>query len=65
MPTNDDTFLPFSLPSVCQKKVTAAFDGGRLSSHGGVLLLSGADRRLGASSPETPVFQALALQSPL
>jgi hypothetical protein len=43
---NDDTLLPFSLPSICQKKVTAAFDGGRLSSDGGVLLLAGADRRL-------------------
>jgi Transposase DDE domain group 1 len=42
----DDTLLPFSLPSICLKKVTAAFDGGRLSSDGGVLLLAGADRRL-------------------
>ena len=24
--TDDDTLLPFSLPSICQKKVTAAFD---------------------------------------
>jgi hypothetical protein len=48
MPTAaDDTLLPFSLPSICQKKVTAAFDGGRISSDGGVLLLAGADRRLG------------------
>ena len=39
--------LPFALPSICQKKVTAAFDGGRISSDGGVLLLAGADRRLG------------------
>jgi Transposase DDE domain group 1 len=42
----DDTVLPFSLPSICQKKVTAAFDGGRISSDGGVLLLAGADKRL-------------------
>jgi hypothetical protein len=42
----DDTLLPFSLPSICLKKVTVAFDGGRLSSDGGVLLLAGADRRL-------------------
>jgi hypothetical protein len=48
MPTDtDDTLLPFSLPSICQRKVTAAFDGGRISSDGGVLLLAGADRRLG------------------
>jgi hypothetical protein len=26
--TDDDTLLPFSLPSICQKKVTVAFDGG-------------------------------------
>ena len=45
--TDDDTLLPFSLPSICQKKVTAAFDGGRISSDGGVLLLAGADKRLG------------------
>jgi hypothetical protein len=44
---NNDTLLPFSLPSICQKKVTAAFDGGRISSDGGVILLAGADRRLG------------------
>ena len=43
----DDTLLPFSLPSICQKKVTAAFDGGLISSDGGVLLLAGADKRLG------------------
>jgi hypothetical protein len=30
--TDDDTLLPFALPSICQKKVTAAFDGGRISS---------------------------------
>ena len=43
----DDTLLPFSLPAVQRKKVTAAFDGGRLTSDGGVLLLSGAEQRLG------------------
>ncbi len=48
MPANhDDTLLPFSLPSICQKKVTAAFDGGRISSDGGVLLLAGADKQIG------------------
>jgi len=43
----EDTLLPFSLPAVCRKKVTAAFDGGRLTSDGGVLLLAEAERRLG------------------
>ena len=48
MPTDDnDTLLPFALPSLCKKKVTAAFDAGQISSDGGVLLLAGADKRLG------------------
>jgi hypothetical protein len=44
---DDDTLLPFTLPSICRKKVTAAFDGGTISSDGGVVLLAGADKRLG------------------
>jgi hypothetical protein len=48
MPANaDDTLLPFSLPSIRKKRVTAAFDGGLISSDGGVLLLAGADQQLG------------------
>ncbi len=43
----DDSQLPFSFPAVCRKKVSAAFDGGRLTSDGGVLLLAGAEKRLG------------------
>jgi hypothetical protein len=43
----DDTILPFSFPAVAGKKVTAAFDGGRLTSDGGVMLLAMAERRLG------------------
>ena len=35
----NDNFLPFSFPAVERKKVTAAFDGGRISSDGGVMLL--------------------------
>ena len=44
---HDDTSLPFSLPSVGRKKLTAAFDGGTLSSDGGVFPLAAADKRLG------------------
>ena len=43
---HDDTMLPFSLPSVGGKKVLAAFDGGRLTSDGGAMLLALAERRL-------------------
>lgn len=38
---------PFGFPAVCRKKVTAGFDGGRLTSDGGVLLLSLAERHRG------------------
>lgn len=44
---NDDSAITFTLPSVRAKKVTAAFDGGRLSSDSGVMLLALAERRRG------------------
>jgi len=43
----DDSLLPFCFPAVQHKKIAAAFDGGRISSDGGVMLLAQADRRLG------------------
>ncbi len=43
----DDNLLPFCFPVVRRKKITAAFDGGRISSDGGVMLLAQAERRLG------------------
>ena len=54
----DDTLLPFALPSVQRKKLTAAFDGGRLSSDAGVLLLGLAERRIGVAEklpPKLPI----------
>jgi hypothetical protein len=41
---DDHTLLPFSLPAVRRKKVNVAFDGGALSSDGGVLVLRDAER---------------------
>src|ERR1035437_10187272 len=38
---------PFSFPTVGRKKVVAAFDGGRITSDGGVMLLGAAERKLG------------------
>ena len=43
----DDTLLPFDLLAVRRKKVTAAFDGGLISSDGGLVLLREEERRLG------------------
>jgi len=47
---HDDSLLPFDLPALCRKKVTAAFDGGSISSDGGLVLLREAERRLGLSA---------------
>jgi len=44
---DEDSLLPFSLPAVCRKKVSVAFDGGLLSSDGGVMVLRDVERRLG------------------
>jgi len=44
---SDTSQLPFGLPAVCRKKLTVAFDGGSLSSDGGLLLLREAERRAG------------------
>jgi hypothetical protein len=41
----DDTLLSFTFPAIKPKKVIAAFDGGRLSSDGGVTLLALAEKR--------------------
>ena len=40
------TLLPFDLPAVQRKKVTADFEGGPISSDGGLVLLREAERRL-------------------
>jgi hypothetical protein len=41
-----DTIETFAFPAVGRKKVTAGFDGGRLTSDGGVILLAAAERRM-------------------
>jgi hypothetical protein len=44
---HDDTVEPFVFPAIGRKKLTAAFDGGRLTSDGGVMLLAAAERGMG------------------
>ena len=41
----EDNLLPFNFPAVERKKVTAAFDGGRITSDGGVMLLAAVEER--------------------
>ncbi len=61
---SQDTLLPFSFPVVERKKVTAAFDGGRMTSDGGVMLLGAVERRIGIArtlaaliaDPRNPLF---------
>ncbi len=42
-----DSAAVISFPAVSRKKVAGAFDGGRLTSDGGVLLLAQAERAMG------------------
>jgi len=43
----ENSVAGFGFTAVCRKKVTSAFDGGRLTSDGGVLLLAQAERVMG------------------
>ena len=52
----NNTILPFWFPAVSRKKITAAFDGGRLTSDGGVMLLGLADRRIGVADKLSSAF---------
>jgi Transposase DDE domain group 1 len=52
----ENTLLPFSLPSVRRMTVTAAFDGGRIISDGGVLLLSAIDTKIGVAVRLAPLI---------
>src|SRR5258705_13754507 len=56
---SDDTIEPFGLPAVGRKKLTAAFDGGRITSGGGVMLLAAAERRIGIAQTLAPFIADL------
>lgn len=43
---SEDSLLPFDLSAVQRKKLTVCFDGGQLSSDGGLLLLREAERKI-------------------
>ncbi|MGH6878706.1 MAG: transposase, partial [Rhizomicrobium sp.] len=47
---SEDTPLPFNLPAVARKKLSVGFDGGMLSSDGGILLLRDVERRIGIAA---------------
>jgi hypothetical protein len=51
-----DTIEPFGFPAVGRKKLIAAFDGGRLTSDGGVMLLAAAERRIGIAATLAPLI---------
>jgi len=45
----DATSKAFGFPAVGRRKITWAFEGGRVTSNGGVMLLGAAERRLGVA----------------
>jgi len=47
---------PFGFPAIERKKVVAAFDGGRITSDGGVLLLGVVERQLGIADTLAPLI---------
>jgi hypothetical protein len=53
---SEDTIRPFGFPAVGRKKLIAAFDGGRLTSDGGVMLLAAAERRIGVAATLAPLI---------
>src|ERR1700712_692231 len=61
---SDDTIQPLGFPAIDRKKGVAAFDGGRIPSDGGVLLLGVVERQLGIAAklarliadPRNPAF---------
>jgi Transposase DDE domain group 1 len=52
----EDTLLPFNFPAVERKKVSAAFDGGRVTSDGGVILLAAFEKTLGIADRLAPLI---------
>jgi hypothetical protein len=52
----DDTIEPFGFPAVGRKKLTAALDGGRITSDGGVMLPAAAERRVGIAGELAPLI---------
>ena len=52
----EDNLLPFNFPAVERKKVTAAFDGGRITSDGGVMLLAAVEKELGIAERLAPLI---------
>jgi hypothetical protein len=47
---SNDTILPFGFPAVGRKTLITAFDGGRITADGGVLLLGRVERQLGIAA---------------
>src|ERR1700709_148322 len=52
----NDTTVPFGFPAVARKKITAAFDGGRITSDGGVMLLAAFEKTVGIAERPAPLI---------
>ncbi|MBN8889478.1 MAG: transposase [Rhodospirillales bacterium] len=52
----ENTLMPFPLPSVHRRKVTAAFDGGPMTSNGGVMLLAAIKASIDIAARPAPLI---------
>jgi hypothetical protein len=55
-PTLENSLLPFSFPAIERKKVTAVFDGDRMTSDGGVMLLAAVEKSIGIADRLAPLI---------
>lgn len=53
---SEDTIERFFFPAVGRKKLIGAFDGGRITSDGGVMLLAAVERRIGIAETLAPLI---------
>ncbi len=58
----DCTQNEFGFPSFDRRKIEASFEGGDVSSDGGMMLLRQVDRRLGLIQAFAPFYQILRIQ---
>lgn len=58
----DDSLPPFGFPAVGRKKIIGAFDGGRIASDGGMMLLGAIETSMGIADRLASLIAAPAIR---